>query len=164
MDIDEEYGRVNALMSQYPRLFQRPAPSLEVWYPRGWEQLMQRLCTDLNGLLDDKQAARFRVDQVKEKYGTLRFYYAVGSRSKVNVDVAYPGEHERIVTSPKITGGFPAAKVDALIRKAEAESAVICASCGAPGVLRRDGWLRVSCDACEERRRRELREGDGQMR
>ena len=59
--------------------------------------------------------------QVKEKFGTLRVY--VGA-----VDTH--------------------AVIDAAIREAEAESAVTCETCGAPGKLRVGGWLTTSCDDC----------------
>ena len=48
-------------------------------------------------------------DQVKEKFGTLRFYY---------------------------TGGDD--RIDGMVRMAESMSAVTCETCGAPGKLRGD--------------------------
>lgn len=57
------------------------------------------------------------VSQVKEKLGTLRFYYDGGD------DV-----------------------VDGMVRMAEAMSAVTCEECGAPGKNRSGGWIRTLCD------------------
>jgi hypothetical protein len=57
-------------------------------------------------------------DQVKEKFGTLCFYYHGGDD-----------------------------KVDGMVRMAESMSAVTCETCGAPGVLRGGGWLQTLCDA-----------------
>ena len=57
------------------------------------------------------------VNQVKEKYGTLRFYYTGGDRF-----------------------------VDGLVGMAEEMSLVTCESCGAPGKLRGRGWYYTACD------------------
>lgn len=56
-------------------------------------------------------------DQVKEKFGTLRFYYHGGD-----------------------------SKIDGMVRMAESMSACTCETCGAPGVLRSGGWLQTLCD------------------
>lgn len=81
---------------------------------RGWLPLLDRLAHDLVELGWDRD-----LHQVKEKYGTLRFY--VGTSS-------------------------PA--IDARIDQAEAESATTCEGCGAPGRLRELRWIRTLCDHC----------------
>jgi hypothetical protein len=55
--------------------------------------------------------------QVKEKFGTLRFYYDGGD------DV-----------------------IQGMVRMAESMSAVMCEDCGAPGRLREGSWVRTLCD------------------
>jgi len=55
--------------------------------------------------------------QVKEKYGTLRFYYDGGD--------------------DRITG---------MVYLAEGMSEVTCEQCGAPGETRSDGWVRTLCE------------------
>jgi hypothetical protein len=57
------------------------------------------------------------VNQVKEKFGTLRFYYSGGD-----------------------------AYIDGLVAMAESMSAVTCEECGKPGRVRPGGWLRCQCD------------------
>jgi hypothetical protein len=57
------------------------------------------------------------VDQVKEKFGTLRFYYTGGDK-----------------------------KIDGMVRMAESMSAVTCEKCGAPGKQTSGGWIRTLCD------------------
>lgn len=56
-------------------------------------------------------------DQVKEKFGTLRFYYHGGD------DV-----------------------VDGMVRMAESMSAVMCEECGAPGETGGTGWITTRCE------------------
>jgi len=83
----------------------------------GWFLILWRLSKALEGT--DCVAT-----QVKEKFGTLRFY----------LDGA--GDAER-----------------AAVRQAEAESAVTCEQCGMAGELRQGGWLKTLCDRCDEARR-----------
>jgi hypothetical protein len=63
------------------------------------------------------------LDQVKEKFGTLRFYY---------------------------TGGDDA--INGMVRMAESISGVTCESCGNPGERHGGGWVRTLCAPCEEKR------------
>lgn len=55
--------------------------------------------------------------QVKEKFGTLRFYY-------------YGGDE----------------RVEGMERMAESMSSVMCETCGAPGKTRSGGWIQTLCD------------------
>ncbi len=57
------------------------------------------------------------VTQVKEKFGTLRFYHGGGDQF-----------------------------VDGLVSMAEAMSSVTCETCGAPGKSRGRGWYYTACD------------------
>ena len=57
------------------------------------------------------------VDQVKEKFGALRFYYSGGDT-----------------------------KIRGMVGMAESLSAVTCEECGAPGDHRQAGWIRTLCD------------------
>lgn len=59
----------------------------------------------------------FEVIQVKEKFGTLRFYTNWGTE-----------------------------EIYKLINEAEEKSATICEVCGSPGKIRNDGWISVLCD------------------
>jgi hypothetical protein len=68
--------------------------------------------------------------QVKEKFGTLRYYVDFGEEtSKEDVEKIYD-----------------------LIGKAEAKTEVTCEDCGAPGILRGKGWVRTICDKCQAER------------
>jgi hypothetical protein len=61
--------------------------------------------------------------QVKEKFGTLRFYYNGGD-----------------------------GVVRGIERMAESMSAVTCETCGAPGKSRSGGWIQTLCDTHAEGR------------
>jgi hypothetical protein len=63
------------------------------------------------------------LDQVKEKFGTLRFYY---------------------------TGGDD--YISGMVSFAESLTAVTCEECGNVGKSRGGGWIHTYCDPCEEKR------------
>jgi hypothetical protein len=63
------------------------------------------------------------LDQVKEKFGTLRFYY---------------------------TGGDD--YISGMVSLAESMTGVTCEECGNPGKSRGGGWIHTYCDPCEESR------------
>ena len=62
--------------------------------------------------------------QVKEKYGTLRFYMSCETD-----------------------------EISALIEEAEAFSTRTCEVCGNPGILRGEKWFLVRCDKCYEEKK-----------
>ena len=63
------------------------------------------------------------LDQVKEKFGTLRFYY---------------------------TGGDD--YISGMVSLAESMTGVTCEECGNPGERRGGGWVHTFCTSCEEAR------------
>ena len=79
----------------------------------GWRSLYEPL-------LERCKVERIEPLQIKEKYGTLRFYVMQGSDELFDA-----------------------------IAQAEEKSRTICEECGAPGELRDigGGWLRTVCDA-----------------
>jgi len=78
-----------------------------------------------------KQVPQVTVDQVKEKFGTLRFYY---------------------------TGGDEV--INGMVRMAESMSACTCEDCGNTGEQRGGGWIRTLCQPCEEKRELNRRKSD----
>ena len=73
------------------------------------------------------------LDQVKEKFGTLRFYYSGGD------DV-----------------------IDGMVRMAEAMSGCTCEGCGNVGERRGGGWVHTYCEPCEELRNKKREEYENQ--
>jgi hypothetical protein len=113
------------LMEAHPRLFGVPAagPEAAQGYPEcgeGWRDLLDRACVRIEAALAG--GGTFTAQQIKEKYGTLRFYWSG----------RLPGAAE--------------AKVEEAIDLAEARSACTCEICGAEGRLySRGGWLATAC-------------------
>lgn len=74
--------------------------------------------------------ADYVVHQIKEKFGTLRYYY-------------WPSSED---ASPELLDAM-----DAIIDDAERASAITCERCGRPGVLQRTRyWAKTLCHACAE--------------
>lgn len=84
----------------------------------GWVPILDRLAEDLVAMGWDRD-----LHQVKEKFGTLRFY--IGNSCQV---------------------------MEERIDKAEDESAVTCEECGKPGTSRGGGWVVTNCDECYKTR------------
>jgi hypothetical protein len=114
------------LMQANPGLFHGPIgrPEAAEGYPNceeGWRDLLERACARIEAAL--VEGGPYRVLQIKEKFGMLRFYWS-GDMS----DAAK-------------------AKVEEAIALAVARSACTCESCGAEGRLHnRGGWLATACD------------------
>ena len=93
----------------------------------GWYELLRQLCAEIteiynkNGLETD-----IEILQIKEKYGTLRFYYHIPSNDCAINNTIFE-----------------------TVKKWEEKSEEICESCGADGVLRKlGGWVCTLCGGC----------------
>ena len=94
----------------------------------GWFNILDQLMGNIQHHIDWKNkkeevVAQVTLDQVKEKFGTLRFYY---------------------------TGGDDV--IDGMVRMAESMSGVTCEECSAPANTHGPGWIRTICEPCEEAR------------
>ena len=80
----------------------------------GWSGIIDKLCLQLSETPEPIKAT-----QIKEKFGTLRFY------TDVSTD-----QQDKFITS------------------AENESAIVCEVCGRPGKIRSSGrsWIKTLCD------------------
>jgi hypothetical protein len=113
------------LLNAHPRLFHGPinVPYAAEGYPNceeGWRDLLERACARIEAALAEGGA--FRVVQIKEKFGTLRFYWEGDTSDAVK------------------------AKVEEAIALTTARSACTCEICGAEGRLHnRGGWLATAC-------------------
>jgi hypothetical protein len=95
----------------------------------GWYNIINQLCANIQHHVDWAQEQKEKYGrgegcsqvvavQIKEKFGTLRFYTNGGN------DQTY-----------------------GMIRMAESMSAVTCEECGAPGKIRGRNWIYTACDA-----------------
>jgi len=101
----------------------------------GWFDLLWDLSEDL-----EKLDPLLVTSQVKEKFGTMRFYL-------VQSDLEMRHESGQMFSfAPQANNEH----VRVRISQAEKESASVCEKCGAAGKLRNDGYVHVSCDVCEK--------------
>jgi hypothetical protein len=87
------------------------------WCDQGCHAPFENGCTGPDGFVDSRPKA----SQVKEKFGTLRFYMNRSSKT-----------------------------IDDIITEAEEESAVTCETCGKPGRLTTGGWIKTLCPEHEK--------------
>ena len=110
---------INTLLNKYPKLFGEMAFGIECG--DGWFDLIDKLCEDIT-----KADPEVIALQVKEKFGTLRFYITAYS------EIGDTGE------------------VFDLIDEAEDASEKICEECGAPGKLEGKMWFKTICEKCKK--------------
>lgn len=119
------------LVESYPDLFRPQGDPLaaEGWpaVDDGWRELLERACARIREAVRP-DGGPFRATQIKEKYGSLRFYWS-----------------GRL--SPRAT-----AQVEEAIDLAEARSATTCEICGGRGRLYGGGWLTTRCPVHAEGR------------
>ena len=102
----------------------------------GWYNIIDAACAQImnrayNNRLNNVKFPEVVATQVKEKYGTLRFYYNGGDDY-----------------------------VDGVVSMAESMSERTCETCGAPGKLRQGGWYRTLCDEHAKEQGYDLEEGE----
>jgi hypothetical protein len=131
------------LAEQYPKIFVRndgnrlePYAMFGIECESGWYDLLNHLCSQIQHHTDwsnqqraerlkdnphnldiPDEVAQVTVSQVKEKFGTLRFYYDGGDE-----------------------------RIDGMVRMAESMSSVICETCGDRAQLRGRGWWYTACE------------------
>lgn len=115
------------LCEKYPKMFVNRHKSMQetcmCWgfsCGDGWFDLIDQLCGNIQSYIDNNKhlnVPQVTVDQVKEKFGTLRFY---------------------------VTGGNEL--IRGMIWFAESMSGRICETCGAPGKRRGRGYIYTACD------------------
>ena len=119
----------NQLCEKYPKIFaDRHKPMTETcmcWgfeCGDGWYNILDQLCNNIQHYIDWKNRKEEIVpqvvaEQVKEKFGTLRFYYRGGDDY-----------------------------IEGMVRMADSMSSILCENCGATGKQRYGGWILTLCD------------------
>jgi hypothetical protein len=123
-----EFKRWEELKKKCPKLYRY---SLHFDCGPGWYDLIANLSIEIEKILnalpatealpeqEEDELGEIYAEQVKEKYGRLRFYMSYYNK-----------------------------EIDDLIRMAEGDSVKICEVCGAPGGMVNNGSLKVLCDKC----------------
>ena len=120
----------NKLFDKYPKIFrQKDLPMTQTclcWGIEtgdGWYWLIDNLCSQLQWDTDKNSYPQVEATQVKEKYGTLRFYYNGGNDQQ-----------------------------EGMISFAESLSGSICENCGSTEEVKQtEGWINTLCKKCLEK-------------
>ncbi len=113
------------LEETYPKMFARQYGGVAVG--DGWLPIIQVLCSHIQTHIDwrnktkEGSVTQVVVEQIKEKFGGLRFYYQGGDDY-----------------------------IDGLVSMAESWAARTCETCGHLGSRRSGGWIRTLCDEHEQ--------------
>lgn len=116
-----------ALCAKYPKIFANrhgdKRTTCMVWgfeHGNGWYWLIDQLCSSIQSYTDANKKPQVVASQVKEKYGTLRFYYSGGDDY-----------------------------VAGMVWLAESMSYDICEECGSTkNVTQTKGWIYTLCEDC----------------
>lgn len=162
---DAKYGE--EFMSRFPILFQHRKLSMQetcmcwgIECPKGWWHILDQLCTVLefhNLEFKDKYGIAIVADQVKEKFGTLRFYYTVRDVNK-DGEVVDECEDTRVADEEnkrRIAIDYLEMLADQYIAEAEALTYNTCARCGVPldkdNKVETKGWITYICKDCDNK-------------
>jgi hypothetical protein len=122
-----------ALVEHFPKLYknmngdpQQTCMSFGVAIDNGWFDLIWKLSEKIEPLIDDENTY---AEQVKSKFGTLRFYISM----------------------------YDDGEIEKLVSEAEEKSFTTCEVCGEEGKQRTGGWIVTLCDKHWEERQEEMK-------
>lgn len=139
------------LKAKYPYMFAGENIGLEFY--RGWFALFEKLCQDIDSLLGpDKRG--FHWTQLKEKFGSARFYWAIkGHKQTLHVNVITETEVIELTPTRRNDGSL-ASQIDALVRQATAQTRSRCIVCGEAATLDEyESYFLVLCERHARQRR-----------
>lgn len=124
--MDNEFEKYDvfekSLSEKYPKMFPQPYGGIAVG--EGWWPIIQALCSSIQSHIDWRNrqlvglpVPQVTVDQIKEKFGGLRFYYEGGDE-----------------------------QVRGMVSMAESWASKTCEICGVPATKQTTGWIKTVCD------------------
>ena len=181
---DAKYGE--DFMSRFPILFQHRKLSMRetcmVWgieCPKGWYHILEQLCTVLefhNMEFKKNYNLAIVADQVKEKFGTLRFYFSIRTVDDDGMVINKVDENGDLMSDKlthrldenthRIVADYLEMLAAEYIAEAENMTYNTCAQCGVPlddeNKVETQGWITYICKDCDEDRKngKELDEED----
>lgn len=129
----EEFAK--KMEERFPKMFAEQYGGFAVG--AGWWPILESLCSNIQQHLDwanreSEVVPQVVVEQIKEKFGGLRFYYQGGDE-----------------------------QIHGMVRMAEAWADSSCEECGKPGERRSGGWIRTLCEEHEAERQQRIKERFG---
>ena len=139
MYTEEQYDVFAKKMeAKYPKMFEGKYGGFCV--DAGWWPIIESLCANIQSHIDWQNKNHEKhpivpqvvVEQIKEKFGGLRFYYQGGDE-----------------------------KIQGMVRMAEAWADHTCEVCGKPGERRDGGWIKTLCDEHDTERKERYKKDFG---
>lgn len=135
----EEFAK--KMETQHPLMFENKYGGFAVGV--GWWPIIESLCANIQSHTDWRNQQfnthgrgnlipQVVVEQIKEKFGGLRFYYQGGDD-----------------------------EISGMVRMAETWADRSCETCGAPGTRRSGNWVRTLCDVHEAERIQQIKKEHG---
>ena len=122
--MSDEFEKYDAfekrLTEKYPLMFSHPYGGIAVG--EGWWPIIEELCSSIQGHINWRNkfgpvVPQVTVDQIKEKFGGLRFYYEGGDE-----------------------------QVRGMVSMAESWADHTCEDCGSPATQKTTGWIKNVCN------------------
>ena len=133
------------LVAAHPEMFRGAPPAIFSYLMPGWYDLVDKLCSDIEAVLGTQNLKRFQCLQIKEKFGTLRFYWRYKAAGRPRVDALVADRFVSFEAPPNKTAKL-GQTLQLLVEAACDASEVICETCGQPGrLLCTKGWLITRC-------------------
>lgn len=135
---------IDSLKKRFPYQFERLRAQSEI-YP-GWLPALTRACELVDQALGvDKRGWHWT--QIKEKFGTARFYYRFGDSGQPHLRLELLTDRGTVRLSlPTATQGELDERISYIVAAAEEWTADKCMVCGRPAEVRLyDGWLATLC-------------------
>jgi len=128
----EEFAK--RMEDRFPKMFAEPYGGFCV--SEGWWPILENLCANIQHHINWKrgECPQVTVNQIKEKFGGLRFYYSGGDDY-----------------------------ISGMISMAESWAGHSCETCGAPGKSRSGGWIKTLCDHHEAERQQRMKQYENQI-
>ena len=131
MNKNYDFPTGDLLQARFPYMF-NARDNLGYAFHRGWMPILAGLCVEIDHLLGERREA-FHWRQIKEKFGTARFYYSLGTARDLRVDLINPSGRLSFSTEVRSDDAFADVKqtVFKLVAEGEEETTRSCMLCGA---------------------------------
>jgi len=133
-ELDKYEVFAKRMEERFPKMFEGKYGGFAVG--EGWWHIIESLCANIQSHTDwkvkqGKVISQVEVNQIKEKFGGLRFYYSGGDD-----------------------------EISGMVRMAESWADRSCEECGSIGTTRNGGWIKTLCDRHEAERQERRKQYD----
>lgn len=144
------YKKYNSIFRDRSKSIQESCMPWGISVGNGWYSLIDSICIFIRNLEENNKDIKIVADQVKEKFGSLRFYYHLEGKlkprkllkQKIESDLELEDRRNVIID-----------RLDGAIDLAYYLSIRTCEDCGAPATIQTKGYISNICEDCSELRK-----------